>query len=252
MILCFSGTGNSRYCADVLANQLGDEVLDLHDALRSQTALDLVSGRPWVIVTPTYAWQLPHLVRDLLRTANLSGDERVYFVMTCGSDTGDAHRHNAALCQELGLRYMGTAEIVMPENYIAMFDVPDEEEARAIIRRAQPALEAAAGHIAAGEVIPEHCRRLGDSLKSGLINRAFYPLFVKAEAFTASDACIRCGKCARDCVTDNIRMVDGKPVWGNRCTHCMACICFCPVQAIEYGKKSQGKPRYHCPETTLL
>lgn len=252
MILCFSGTGNSRYCADVLANHLGDEVLDLHDALRSQIALDLVSGRPWVILTPTYAWQLPHLVRDLLHTANLSGDERVYFVMTCGSDTGDAHRHNKALCQMLGLRYMGTAEIVMPENYIAMFDVPSQEEARIIIRRAQPALEAAARHIAAGEVIPEHRPRLGDGLKSGLINQAFYPLFVKAKAFTVSDTCIHCGKCARDCVTDNIRMVDGKPVWGDRCTHCMACICLCPAQAIEYGKKSQGKPRYHCPEAKPL
>ena len=29
------------------------------------------------------------------------------------------------------------------------------------------------------------------------------------------------------------------------CTHCMACICYCPTSAIEYGKKSLGKPRYH-------
>ena len=26
---------------------------------------------------------------------------------------------------------------------------------------------------------------------------------------------------------------------------CMACICYCPKEAIEYGKKSKGKPRYH-------
>ena len=24
-----------------------------------------------------------------------------------------------------------------------------------------------------------------------------------------------------------------------------ACICYCPKEAIEYGKKSRGKPRYH-------
>ena len=34
-------------------------------------------------------------------------------------------------------------------------------------------------------------------------------------------------------------------VWGKNCTHCMACICYCPKEAIEYGKKSKGKPRYH-------
>ena len=32
---------------------------------------------------------------------------------------------------------------------------------------------------------------------------------------------------------------------GKNCTHCMACICYCPKEAIEYGKKSKGKPRYH-------
>jgi MinD superfamily P-loop ATPase len=25
----------------------------------------------------------------------------------------------------------------------------------------------------------------------------------------------------------------------------MACICYCPKEAIEYGKRSVGKPRYH-------
>ena len=38
---------------------------------------------------------------------------------------------------------------------------------------------------------------------------------------------------------------NGKPVWGQDCTHCMACICYCPTEAIEYGKMSLGKPRYH-------
>ena len=38
---------------------------------------------------------------------------------------------------------------------------------------------------------------------------------------------------------------NGKPVWGQDCTHCMACICYCPAEAIEYGKMSLGKPRSH-------
>jgi len=44
---------------------------------------------------------------------------------------------------------------------------------------------------------------------------------------------------------NNIHLENGKPVWGKNCTHCMACICYCPKEAIEYGKKSKGKPRYH-------
>ena len=43
---------------------------------------------------------------------------------------------------------------------------------------------------------------------------------------------------------NNINMVDGKPVWGNTCIHCSACINRCPKLAIEYGKKTIGKNRY--------
>ena len=43
---------------------------------------------------------------------------------------------------------------------------------------------------------------------------------------------------------NNITLRGGRPVWGKACTHCMACICYCPAEAIEYGKKSRGKPRY--------
>lgn len=247
MILCFSGTGNSRYCADFLADCLKDDVMDLFPVLRNGGATDFHSDRPWVFVTPTYAWQVPHLVQDFLRTAHFSGSRQVYFVMTCGSDTGDAPKKNTALCQELGLHCMGTLEVVMPENYIALFDAPEEPQALEIIRAAQPVLKSGAAKIAAGEVLTPHPHRAGDGLKSGLVNRAFYPLMVKAKAFTVSDACIHCGKCADTCVTSNIELVNGKPVWGSKCTHCMACICGCPAGAIEYGTRSLGKPRYQCP-----
>ena len=77
------------------------------------------------------------------------------------------------------------------------------------------------------------------------VNPIFYKFFVKANAFTASSACIGCGQCVKRCPMNNVTFKDGKPVWGKACTHCMACICYCPVSAIEYGKKSVGQPRYH-------
>ena len=44
---------------------------------------------------------------------------------------------------------------------------------------------------------------------------------------------------------NNIVLKDNKPVWGNNCTHCMACIGNCPTQAIEYGTITQDKERYN-------
>ena len=57
--------------------------------------------------------------------------------------------------------------------------------------------------------------------------------------------CTGCGKCVERCPLNNIKLSNKKPVWGKNCTHCMACIAGCPNEAIEYGKKTQGKPRYY-------
>ena len=38
-------------------------------------------------------------------------------------------------------QYMGTAQILMPENYIAMFDAPKAEEARKIVTKAEPVIK---------------------------------------------------------------------------------------------------------------
>lgn len=66
--------------------------------------------------------------------------------------------------------------------------------------------------------------------------------------FIVSDKCIHCGGCASRCPLGNIRMDGGRPVWGNNCTQCCACIGGCPTEAIEYGKKSAGKTRYYLKE----
>ena len=64
-------------------------------------------------------------------------------------------------------------------------------------------------------------------------------------AGTAASNCIGCGKCAKLCPLNNIKLTDKKPVWGNQCTHCMACIGNCPVEAIEYGTITQEKRPYN-------
>ena len=70
----------------------------------------------------------------------------------------------------------------------------------------------------------------------------------KPQMMFYEDKCRGCGKCAEICPLGNISMNEGKVVWNGNCTHCMACICRCPAEAIEYGKKSPGKYRYVCPE----
>ena len=154
MIVYFTGTGNSRYCAQMLADKLGDECVDSFHFIRRGIAAELISGRPWVFVAPTYGWQLPRVFMDFIRGGSFAGSGDAWFVMTCGGDIGNASAKNRALCKEKGLRYRGTLEVVMPENYIALFNAPEAEEAGRIIAAARPALERGAACIREGRAFP--------------------------------------------------------------------------------------------------
>ena len=248
MVIYFSGTGNSRYCAQMLAKALNDDLLDAANYIKNGIAAELTSGKPWVFVAPTYAWQMAHIFADFIRTGTFSGSKEAYFVLTCGGDIGNAGEPLSALAQEKGLKYMGTLEVVMPENYVAMFPVPNEEKSSQIIANAEPVLEHGAQCIAQSIPFPTPKVNVLDKLKSGPVNQGFYKFYVKADGFFVTDKCIGCGKCVDACVLNNIRLENSKPTWGQSCTHCMACICGCPTEAIEYGKRSQGKRRYLCPE----
>lgn len=247
MILYFSGTGNSAYVAKKIAQNIQDETVSLNDKIRSGDDTRLYSQTPWVFVVPTYGWQIPRVVRDWMLRADFHGNRQAYFVMTCGGAIGNAGKYVKDLCGKKGFRYMGCQQIVMPENYIAMFQVPDEEEAKKIIAKAEPVIGETGNLIREGKEFPQRKTGFMDRLSSGPVNRLFYRLFVHAKKFYSTPDCVGCGQCAKVCPLQNVTMEKGKPKWGDHCTHCMACICKCPKEAIEYGSRSKGKPRYRCP-----
>ena len=238
MVLYFTGTGNSRHIAERITHALNDTLISLNDRIKSGDITPLAVNGRLVLVMPTYAWRIPRIVRDHLLRTELRGARETWFVMDCGSEIGNAAKYNRALCREKGLVYMGTAQIVMPENFIAMFNAPTVEEARRIVAKAEPFIDRAIAAIRAGHIFSPPRKKLYDRIASSAVNPVFYPLFVKANPFTASDVCIGCGKCEKLCPLNNITLQNARPVWGSNCTQCMACICYCPTRAIEYGKKS--------------
>lgn len=246
MILFFSGTGNSRFIAERLADALDDELLSLNNRIKSNDFSEIKADKPLIICTPTYAWQIPHIVEKHLNSTVLSGNKSTYFIMTCGDDNGNAASYIKAFCKEKKLDFMGCISVVMPENYIAMFSAPSDSQAQKIIEKSLSAIASISEEIRQGVVLADKTISIADKLKSGIINKAFYAFCIKASKFYASSKCISCGKCVEACPLNNIELKDGKPIWSKTCTHCMACICRCPTEAIEYSTKSHGQNRYVC------
>ena len=248
MIIYFSGTGNSRFVAEYFAKELQDEVVNAGEWIKAGKKGAFLSDKPYIFVSPIYSWRMPAVFETFLRNATFSGNRKAYFVMTCGGDMGAAGKYTEALSQEKDLIYGGSLEVVMPNNYILMFQAPEPEEAKKIVIEAIPVLQKGVSHVLQGLDFPNNSYNTLDKITSGLVNEGFNKYFVKAKEFRVTDKCIGCGKCAKVCVLNNISLTEGKPIWGNKCSQCMACICGCPKEAIEFGNKTEGKARYQCPE----
>ena len=60
------------------------------------------------------------------------------------------------------------------------------------------------------------------------------------------DKCIGCGKCIRDCVSEKLKLIDGKAEFMyERCIQCGHCFAICPVNAVtmtNYGEVAEENP----------
>ena len=251
MILYFSGTGNSRFVAAKIAEATGDMLVNTAEYIREGKTAVFSTPGIYVFVSPIYVSAPPAVFLDFIRNSVFPSDCRAYFIMTCAGGMGGAPGFCTALAAEKGFTYMGTAEVEMPQNYIAIFKTKTKEENRKTIEAALPGIDNLSALIGSCRSLPDPGMKFWELASTKMILGLYYKDFMSAKPFAVSDACIGCGKCASVCPLRNIDLADKKPRWGNHCTHCMACINLCPKEAIEYGKRTVGKPRYHGPDAAL-
>ncbi len=246
MIFFFSGTGNSRYLAHDMAKRLDDTVVDVAMQIKAGKHPHFVSEKPLVFVSPVYAWRMPRVLERWIAACTFQGTDMAYFLLTCGDSIGAAAPYAAALAKKKNLAYMGTAQVIMPENYIAMFNPPPPEADAGMFKAARAQTSALCTRIAAHRPFDQLPITFLGHLCSDVVTPFFYRFSVSARKFRVQGNCISCGACVSNCMLNNIQMKDGKPIWGKHCTHCMACISKCPTEAIEYGKRTVGLRRYVC------
>lgn len=246
MVIYFSGTGNTRYVAEALGSMLGSDVVDMKPLIRQGKRVKFYSNEPYVVCAPIYAWRFPPLVESFIENSNFWGNNKMYFVATCESQTGDAARYLKKICEAKGMKYMGFGGVPMPENYTVMYKAPSKEVQDRIFVLATDELVMLANTMLRGEMITDRMDMRLVKRFTAILNPWFFGAYVSSRRFRVTDKCVSCGRCERECPYRNISLVQGRPVWGDKCTHCMSCINGCPRAAIEYGRKTVGKERYFC------
>ncbi|MBQ3077757.1 MAG: EFR1 family ferrodoxin [Clostridia bacterium] len=246
MVLYFSATGNTEYIAQEIARRLEDDCLNLLDRVRQNDHSELHSDKPFVICAPVYVCEMPRFLSKYLREQQFSGSRDVYFIFTSGGYCGISGPLAKSMFRKKGMNYLGHAEFKMPRNYVISDSYPmlSPEEVTERIHEARRMLDPVADDIRAGRRLKARHVYFFEKVITVPFNPIWCRYKMPARDFYTTEACVGCGKCARLCPLNNITMKDKKPVWGDRCTHCMACIGNCPTRGIEYGTITLSKQPY--------
>ncbi len=243
MVLYFSGTGNSRYAAKRIAEISGDKLISINEKIKNKDYSEVKSDKAIVFVGPVYGGRFPRIMEDYIKKVSFIGSKNAYFIATCAATPWLTVSYAKKLCEEKKFSLRGFNSVVMPQGYVAGGETQPKEVNDKILAEAEPKITEIAAKIRDKKPLAEE--KPGSGFMSNILNPIMYSMMITAKPFAVTDKCSGCGKCAERCPLNNINISNGRPVWGKNCTHCMACIAGCPCEAIEYGKKTQGKPRYY-------
>lgn len=254
MIFWFSGTGNSLWAAKQLATALNDTLVDIaHEHTHGNHEYTLRTGESIGFVFPTHAWGPPPMVCDFARNLIVNGysaTTHCYMLATCGDDTGLTVE---ILQKALGDFKLNAAfSLQMPNTYICLpgFDVDSHDTEHSKLMAAKQRIGHLITAIAERRNVIDVVRGAMPWTKSHILRPPFVSQGMNDKLFKCdSDACTRCGKCVAQCPVGNIvRTEGGTPQWNGNCTMCLRCLHLCPTRAINYGKATVKKGRYHHSE----
>ena len=244
MVWYFSATGNTRYVANLLAKELGDEAVSITE---KQSDINVP-----VICFPVHGWRVPKIVEKFLKARTFNPVEgSMYVVFTCGDDCGKAIEWLRKITDPLGVSIAGAFSIQMPESYVGLpfMDVDNKRREQEKIAAARHSVQ----HIA--DVIRKNKRGVYEvhegsfaRIKSEIIGGFFHNVLITDKTFRVDRrSCIGCGRCVEVCQVDNMLLNKAKqPEWRHtdRCLTCLACYHVCPRHAISFNGMTSRKGQY--------
>lgn len=251
IIFYFSGTGNSLQVAADLAEKLEDcEVVNL---AKFPTETEIHAKRIG-IVFPVYFWGIPNIIRKFLSEIKLAGTPYIFSVATCGNVAGASLIQINDRLKVKNQKLSSGFIIRMPENYILYYDADSEKTQQKRFQDEKERVSHISQIVIDKKELPfEKSRYKIDALLGKALNRAVVPKFPSKDIhFTVNDQCTGCGKCEKICSVNNLTLIDHRPTWNHHCEFCLGCLQNCPVNAINYGNKTQKRKRYYNPNALIL
>ena len=252
-IYYFSGTGNSLFIAEELKKRIiGAKLIPILKVLKSgkhKTDADIVG-----LVFPIYATTFPEEVEQFLEILEYNSNAYIFAVSSRKCRPQVFNSIDKILSGKGGM-LSGARSISMPQNYIPVFTTEASENIKRQDDEMAHILDEFAPFILLKKKSIEEAKKLPVPIAimylivrfSSFLNRKTL-YFNLANRFYTNDKCIGCGICEKVCLSERIALHGGKPEWDAAitCRHCLACIHYCPYEAIQIkNARTEKSGRYH-------
>ena len=221
MIFYLSGTGNSKWAAQKLAQFTQETLYAIPEIMDGDCNFALKTDERIGFVFPVHGWRPPKIVRTFMQKLQLRATHLeqhfCYLLCTAGNDVGLTMDYAQKDLEKVGLHVQAMFSLLMPNTYVGL-PFMDVDSRATMLRKKQEAEKA----------LRDYAKAIFDC-KRGEVHLA-------------------CVICKLVCPVDDI--VGGfrqKPAWkhNERCLACFACYHHCPQHAIDYGWMTRRKGQYY-------
>ena len=269
IIYYFSGTGNSLVVARDIAAKMNGEMIPIPSVIDNEsitTDADVIG-----IVFPVYnavCQGMPTMVKRFVNKLGNLDSKYIFTICTCLGWSNVTIKKLGEIVKARGGKLSAGFTVIMPDNSTPT----DIEKQQKLFNKWKKKLEAITHYV--------NARKKGRFENPKIINFIMVPFLsggkkktlmlygrlanstnlsyeelvhMSDRSFIVDDKCNGCGICAKICPANDIEMINNRPVWQNRCESCLACVNWCPKDAILGGIVSVDKTPtgYHHPEVKL-
>lgn len=247
MILYFSATGNCKYVATRLVQVEEQEMLSIVDCVRNgQYAFsDKIIG----IISPTYDWGLPSIVKEFLEKASFK-TEYLYYIATYGTTPGasGAIANKAIQGRKINAYY----SVQMADTWTPIFDLSTPEKVAKYTKNTETEISGIIRNIKERNTNRYMSPRTPAFITELIAEPIYNGKVRRTKNLYVEDTCVGCGLCARKCPVRAIEIQDKRPVWvKDKCVMCLGCLHRCSKFAIQYGNNTKKHGQYTNPNVTV-